>query len=107
MNDFTFKQNASGYRSSVESKRVTCGELGELRRQPIGRFKVVSFALRSTYGGRVRLAQPRRRLDECVEHSLQIEGRAADDLEYVGGRGLLLQRLAEIVSALAQFVKQS
>src|SRR5262249_30050351 len=97
MNDFTFKQNASGYRSSVESKRVTCGELGEFRRQPIGRFKVVRFALPSTYGDRVGLEKARRRFDECVEHRLQIKGRAADDLEHVGSRGLLLQGLAQLV----------
>ena len=39
----------------------------------------------------VGLAQPRRRLDERIEHRLQIEGRATDDLEHVGGGGLLLQ----------------
>ena len=48
----------------------------------------------------IRLAQTRRRLDEGVEHRLQIEGRAADDLEHVGGGGLLLQRFAQIVCAL-------
>ena len=32
-----------------------------------------------------------------VEHRLQIEGRAADDLEHVGGGGLLLQRFAQLV----------
>ena len=40
--------------------------------------------------------------DQRVEHRLQIEGRAADDLEHVGGRGLLLQRFADRCS-LAQF----
>ena len=35
--------------------------------------------------------------DQRVEHGLQIEGRAADDLEHVGGRGLLLQRFAQLV----------
>ena len=30
-----------------------------------------------------------------IEHRLQIERRAADDLEHVGGGGLLLQRFAE------------
>ena len=43
----------------------------------------------------VRFAQPRRRLDQRVEHRLQIERRAADDLEHVGGGGLLLQRFAQ------------
>ena len=45
----------------------------------------------------VGLAKPRRRLDQRIEHRLQIEGRAADDLEHVGGGGLLLQRLAQLV----------
>ena len=31
-------------------------------------------------------------IDQRVEHGLQIEGRAADDLEHVGGGGLLLQQ---------------
>src|SRR6516225_2238775 len=48
-------------------------------------------------GGHIRLAQPRGRLDQRVEHRLQIEGRAADDLEHVGGGSLLLQRLAQLV----------
>ena len=35
--------------------------------------------------------------DQRVEHGLQIEGRATDDLEHVGGGGLLLQRFAQLV----------
>ena len=35
--------------------------------------------------------------DQRVEHGLQVEGRAADDLEHVGGRGLLLKRFAQFV----------
>ena len=54
----------------------------------------------------IGIAQPRGRLDQRIEHRLQIEGRAADDLEHVGGGGLLLQRL-EIVGALAQLVEQA
>ena len=40
-----------------------------------------------------------------VEHGLEIERRAADDLEHLGSGGLLLQRLAEIV-VLTQLVEQ-
>ena len=43
------------------------------------------------------VAQASRRLDQRIEHGLQIEGRAADDLEHIGGGGLLLQRLAQLV----------
>jgi len=55
------------------------------------------FTLTLEQKGMISLAQPRRRLDERIEHGLQIEGRAADDLEHVGGGGLLLQRLAQLV----------
>jgi hypothetical protein len=37
---------------------------------------------------------------------LQVEGRTADDLEHVGGGGLLLEGLGEIVGAPPQFAKQ-
>ena len=50
-------------------------------------------------GGGFRLAQPGRRLHSVFEHGLQVEGRAADDLEHVGGGGLLLQGFGQIVSA--------
>src|SRR5262249_48388088 len=70
MNDFALKQHAPGYRSGVESKRVTCGELAEFTREPVARFEVVSFALRATYDHHLGLAQPRCRLDQCVEHGL-------------------------------------
>ncbi len=36
------------------------------------------------------------------QHGFQVEGRAADDLEHVGGRGLLLQGFRQIVGAFAQ-----
>src|SRR5262249_55318655 len=48
----------------------------------------------------------RRRLDQRVEHGLQVESRAADHLQHVGGGGLLLKRLAQIVRALPQLGEQ-
>ena len=44
--------------------------------------------------------------DQRIEHGLQIERRAADDLEHVGGGGLLLQRFGQIVGALLHLVEQ-
>ena len=40
-----------------------------------------------------------------LQHGFEIEGRAADDLENVGGGGLLLQRFAQIICALLHLVK--
>src|SRR5262249_62384426 len=42
-------------------------------------------------------AQFSRRLYQRIENDLQVESRTADDLEYVGGRGLLLKRLVLLV----------
>src|SRR5262245_10522617 len=35
--------------------------------------------------------------DQGIEDGLQVEGRAADDLEHVGGRGLLLKGFAQFI----------
>ncbi len=43
--------------------------------------------------------QPRGILDEGVEHRLQIERRAADRLQHLAGRRLLLQRFRQLVVA--------
>src|SRR5215831_3905017 len=107
MNDFAFEQDAARYRSTVDTGWVTYVELGPFLGISIGSFEVESFARRSTYGNRVRLAKARRRLDQPVQHRLQVEGGPADDLEHVGGRGLLLQRFAQVGRALAQFPQQS
>ena len=39
-------------------------------------------------------------LDDGVEDRLHVRGRAADDAEHLGGRGLMLQRLAQFRVAL-------
>ena len=41
----------------------------------------------------VGAAEARHRLYQRIENRLEVDRRAADDLEHVGGRGLLLKRL--------------
>ena len=43
----------------------------------------------------------RGRRTSVSKTACEIERRAADDLQHVGGRGLLLQRLGEIVASCA------
>ena len=45
----------------------------------------------------LRLTQTGSRFDQSIEHRLEIEGRTADDLKHIGGRGLLLKRFAQLV----------
>src|SRR5262249_15811744 len=44
-----------------------------------------------------RLANSRGVLQHGLEHRLQLAGRAADDLQHLRGRGLLLQCLGELL----------
>ncbi len=55
--------------------------------------------------GRVR-EQPQPAAHDGIERRLRVGRRIADDFENFRGRGLLLQRLGEIVGALAQLVEQ-
>src|SRR6266480_2227491 len=68
----------------VVGKAMACGQM-------VGAFLEPKYE--RTFGR----AQPGRRLDQRVEHGLQVEGRAADDLEHIGGGGMLLQRFAQLV----------
>src|SRR5262249_1682898 len=61
------------------------------------RRPVETIPLRKRDMSHVRLAKAGRRLDQRIEHHLQIERRAADDLEHVGCGGLLLQRFAQFI----------
>ena len=53
----------------------------------------------------VGVAQTRGGGDQRIKHAVEIERRAADDLENVGGRGLLLQRFSQVASTRLNFVK--
>src|SRR5215471_17219446 len=54
-------------------------------------------AILARYADHVGLAEPRCRFPKGIENRLQVKGRAADNLEHVGGGSLLLQRLAQFV----------
>ena len=49
----------------------------------------------------------RSQLHERIEHSLQVEGRAADNFQHVGGGGLLLKRFAQIARARLHLIEQA
>src|SRR5262249_31737265 len=69
----------------------------EFRRKAIACSDTIEFAITQKDEGIFRLAKPRRRLDQCIEHDLKIEGRPADDLQNVSGRGLLLEGFTQLI----------
>jgi len=54
----------------------------------------------------VGVAQARGRLNQRVENGLKVEGRTANDLENVGRRGLLLERLRQLFRARLHLLEQ-
>ena len=61
-----------------------------LGRAAVSSYDLIFRALLAMHGRNICIAQSRSRLRQRIEHRLQIERRATDDLEYVCGRCLLL-----------------
>jgi hypothetical protein len=53
----------------------------ELPRETIFRREFVNFAISLTYDRLLRLAETGRGFHQCLEHGLEVEGRATDHLE--------------------------
>src|SRR5262249_48519286 len=58
--------------------------------------QAIDFPIESKDHSVLSVTQPDGVLDERFEHRLEIEGRAADDLQHLGRGGLLLQRLGKL-----------
>src|SRR5262245_1915200 len=78
----------------------------QLRRVSVASRNAIDVAITKENEVVLRLAQPSCRLHERIEHRLQIEGRAADDLEHVSGHRLLLQSFGQISVPCLHFLKQ-
>src|SRR5262249_62203963 len=81
-------------------KRVLLAIFLELARGSAAAGKAINFAFAQVNVGVIGIAQARGRREQSVQKWPKIESRAADDLEHVGGGGLLLQ-------GFAQFIQQS
>ena len=69
----------------------------EFRREAVRLGAKEHAVLLASDRGLVRIAKAGGRFDQRLQHRPEVEGRAADDLEHVGGGGLLLQRFAQLV----------
>ena len=68
---------------------------------------VEPLAVEAEQGSELGSANAHRIVQHRLEHRLEITWRTGDDLQHLTRRGLLLQRLGEIVGALAQLVEQA
>src|SRR5262249_29662789 len=66
----------------------------------------IDVAFTTKNEGHLGIAEMCGGLDERIENRLELGDRAADDLEHIGGGGLLLQRFTEIARARLHLVEQ-
>jgi len=66
-------------------------ELNKLSRHPAERHGTEEFAVEGQEGAEGRVAKAHRLLKRGVEYRREIAGGGIDDLQYLGGGGLLLQ----------------
>src|SRR5262249_60798426 len=95
MNNLPFQQSSSNGAPAFGFNRHGFGVLDKFGRDPVGLHAKKYPALLACNGGPIGIAKPGSRFYKGVENGLQIEGRAADDLEHIGSGGLLLQRLPQ------------
>src|SRR3974390_2663261 len=78
-----------------------------LRRKSTHRDHVIFVIAPPEHERLIGAAEAPHRFYQRVEHRLEVDRGVADDLEYVSGRGLLLQWLLEVAGARLHFIKQS
>src|SRR6516162_10022154 len=98
LDGFALKNRAAEDATPSRLKRDSAeNHLPMLGRAAVSSYDLIFRALLAMHDRNICIAQSRSRLRQRIEHGLQIERRAADDLEDVGGRGLLLQQLPQLV----------
>src|SRR6516225_5271323 len=106
MNRPPIERYSGGDGVSSRRDRVASDEINVFRRSVVESDPVIGVALSCEDDASLRLAQPRRRFNEGVQHRLQIEGRLADDFEHFGSGGLLLESLVQLAGATVELLQE-
>src|SRR5262249_27770437 len=85
MHDLAFEHSASGDGRSAGLEPKLSQEVMDFWAKPVACRMLVDSTLLPVNFGHVGLAESSRRLHQRVQNDLQIEGRAADDLQHLGG----------------------
>ncbi len=99
VDDASLEEGPARRRLPAGTVRVSLHDVDELGGLPVRDRHAIDVPFLAVDEPLVRAAEPHRALDEARQHRLEVEGRAADDLEDLAGRRLLLERLGEVVVA--------
>src|SRR5262245_55596615 len=107
MNCPPLERNSRGDTVPSWRYRVAPDERDELGRSLVEGNPSIGVAIPLKDDSPRRPAQPRRVLDQRVQHQLQIECRATDYLQHFGSRRLPLQGRGEVTVACLQLLEQA
>jgi hypothetical protein len=93
--------------SGGRSDQFACARLNIRGRGVVSGNRAEAISLAEVQRADLCLASAHRTRQHGLEHRLKLAGRAGDDTEHLRSRRRLLQRLAQIVGALAQLVEQA
>src|SRR5262249_32377175 len=103
----TFQQGPSRRRPASPLNGQSPEIFDEFGRIPVSLREEERPVFLPSYRGAVCVTKAASRFNKRLQHRFEIEGRAADDLEYVGGGGLLLEGLAQLLRARLHLLEQS
>ena len=107
VNCLAFARHSSGDAAPSNSQRIFKRILLVFRGEAETCSEVIEIAPSLEDGALFRLTDVDGRLDQRIEDGRQIERRAADDLEHIRCRRLLLQRLAQFGGACLHLLEQA
>ena len=107
VNRLAFARHASGDAAPSNTQRIFKRILLVFRGEAETCSEVIEIAPSLEDGALFRLTDVDGKLDQRIEDGRQIERRAADDLEHIRCRRLLLQRLAQFGGARLHVLEQA
>src|SRR5262245_12242242 len=96
MHSSPFKQRTTERRAAIGCDWNISHIINKFERKTIRFGAIKDSILLTSNNSLLGIAERRRRLNESLQHGVQVESRTADDLEHIGGSGLLLERLTEL-----------
>src|SRR5215475_4822355 len=106
VNDPTVYQSSASNRTSIHLYRRVAHVVGILRRIAVGCEPKKCLADLASNGSLVSIALARSCFNQRIKNRLQVKGGAADELEHIGGGGLLLKRFGKIPCSRLHLFKQ-
>ncbi len=103
MHDAAVQNGSSRRRPAILADRIPLHDFDPFRRVAIADRNSINPSILPVDEALVRAAEADRILHHVLQHRLEVERRAADDLEDFAGRRVLLQRFGELALRTRKF----